>query len=395
MPDDVRELLERAVDWYTPQPPDPSDASRRSRARARRGKAAIVLLASVLVAGSLIWLFAAFGLLHVPIDRPVPGSSSQRDTIRQELEQERAALTERVNTLQRELEAAVKHLGSLYDEYNAALEVSATASRLHRIQARIEARRVYVAQVKQSLSAAQARLSSVVSELSKWSPGPAGSGSSLSGVPLSWCVEATASGDFDGDGGMDRAEFSKVVPDSVSCENRAQVISHLRSQEIDVWFGSGQTLQQQFTECQPCLTGSEVFEATDLDGDGRDELAVDVGPGAALDYVEFFRVDSDAIHPLVVADPADPPYVKPGPAILGGGFDSGLWSPIECRVDTDGTHELVSVHAENMTGPITGPWKVHRTTMFLQGDNLIVVAVAEDQSNSFSRTSQVYQNGCS
>jgi hypothetical protein len=102
------------------------------------------------------------------------------------------------------------------------------------------------------------------------------------------------------------------------------------------------------------------------------------------------------MYPLVVADPGDPPYVRPGPAILGCGFDSGLLSPIECRVDADGTRALVSVHAENLTGPITGPWKVHRTTMSLRGDDLIVVAVSEDQSKGFfSRGSEVFQNGCS
>lgn len=85
--------------------------------------------------------------------------------------------------------------------------------------------------------------------------------------------------------------------------------------------------------------------ATDLDDDGRDELALDVGPGAVIDYVEFYRVDPGEVSPLVVSEPGDPLYVEPGPAILGGGFDSGLWSPIQCRAAVDGSHELVSVHA--------------------------------------------------
>lgn len=390
MPEDVRELLERAVDWYTPRPPDPSDARRRSRARVLRAKAVIVLVASVLVAGSFILLVAAFGQRSVPVDRrPVPGSSSHVEAVRQKLEQEQAALAARVNNLQQRLESAVKRLGSLVQRYKAAVESRATPSRLNKIQARIETTQVFVAALKSRLSEARGDLSSVATELSRLSPTSSGVGQSL-------CGQASASGDFDGDGVIDDAELTAIVSGEVSCDRNADVYFQLESQHVEVRFGSGQTLHQPFTECQPCLTGSEVFEATDLDGDGRDELAVDVGPGAALDYVEFFRVDSDAIHPLVVADPADPPYVKPGPAILGGGFDSGLWSPIECRVDTDGTRELVSVHAENMTGPITGPWKVHRTTMFLQGDNLIVVAASDDQSKDyFSRRSEVFQNGCS
>jgi hypothetical protein len=395
VPDDVRDLLERAVDWYNPQQPDPSDAKRRSRARARRGRAVTVLLTSVLVAGSLIWLFAAFGSLRAPIDRPMPGSTSQGDTTRQELEREAAALAGRVNELQQKLETALQRLSSLYDRYKTADESSATASRLRQMQARIEATRVLVAQVKHELSAVKDRLSSVNRELSRWSPGALSSGSP-SGVGLSRCVQATTSGDFDGDGSSDEATIVAVVPADVSCDRNGDVYTRMESQQIEFAFGSGQMLDQPLTECQPCLTGGLVFVGTDLDGDGRDEVAIDVGPGAATDYVEFFRVDPRAMYPLVVADPGDPPHVRPGPAILGGGFDSGLLSPIECRVDADGTRALVSIHAENMTGPITGPWNVHRTTMFLRGDHLVVVAVAEDQSKGFfSRGSEVFQNGCS
>jgi TolB protein len=224
-----------------------------------------------------------------------------------------------------------------------------------------------------------------------WGVAPA-----LASASATVCVQATTSGDFDGDGTTDGAKVVALVPADVSCDRNGDVYTQMESQRIEVAFGSGQMLDQPLTECQPCLTGGLVFAATDLDGDGRDEVAIDVGPGAATDYVEFFRVDPRAMYPLVVADPGDPPYVRPGPAILGGGFDSGLLSPIECRVDADGSRALVSVHAENMTGPITGPWKVHRTTMFLRGDDLVVVAVSDDQSKDyFSRRSEVFQNGCS
>ena len=115
-----------------------------------------------------------------------------------------------------------------------------------------------------------------------------------------------------------------------------------------------------------------MFEATDLDDDGRDELAIDVSSAASTGLVEFYRVDPDAIRPLVIAEPGDPPYVEPGPAILGGGFDSGLQSPIVCRVTADGVRELVSVHAENVGDSLYGPWKIHTTTMILQDDRLVV-----------------------
>jgi hypothetical protein len=61
-----------------------------------------------------------------------------------------------------------------------------------------------------------------------------------------------------------------------------------------------------------------VFEATEVDGDGRDELVIDASFGGATGLEEFYRVDVDGISPLVVAKPGDPPYVESGPAILGG-----------------------------------------------------------------------------
>jgi len=207
------------------------------------------------------------------------------------------------------------------------------------------------------------------------------------------CVQATTFGDFDGDGTTDEAELLELVSGPVSCRNGGEVTSHLLSQQIDVRFGSGQMLQQPFKDCQPCLAGGGVFSATDLDGDGRDELAIDVGPGASLDDVGFYRVDPSGVHPLLVADPGDPPYVEPGPVSLGGGFDSGSQSPITCRSNPDGTRELVSVHAENVGSYVEGPWKIHTTTMVLQGDGLVVTS-SKDSRGSFSITSRVFQNGC-
>jgi hypothetical protein len=61
----------------------------------------------------------------------------------------------------------------------------------------------------------------------------------------------------------------------------------------------------------------------------------------------------------------------------------------------DGSNELVSVHAENLTGPITGPWRVHTTTMVLEGDRLVVTSTNEIESDNFTRASDVFQNGCS
>ncbi len=202
------------------------------------------------------------------------------------------------------------------------------------------------------------------------------------------CVVARTSGDFDGDGLTDQAEFVDVLRGDVSCDRGSNVVSRV----VVVRFGSGEMLDQPFTDCQSSCAES-AFEATDL-GDGRDELAIDVGPGAAIDFVEFFRVDSTGISPLVVAEPGDPPNAKLGPALFGGGFDSGVQSPVTCRVNPDGTHELVAVAAElvNETN-VTAPWHVHTTTMVLEGEQLVVTS-STDKQESFSMGGSVFQNGC-
>jgi hypothetical protein len=215
------------------------------------------------------------------------------------------------------------------------------------------------------------------------------------------CVQARTSGDFDGDGATDDAAFVEVVARSLSCGRSRQVFENLSSQKIEIRFGSGQTLERTFIDCQGGLC-AYVFVSTDIDGDGRDELAIDVSSGGAAGLVEFYRVDPDGIGSLVIAEPGDRPYVEPGPAILGGGFDSGLQSPIVCRLNDDGTRELVSIHAENVGGPLSGPWEVHVTTMALRGERLVVTSTADSRASfpgtsgipSFSKASP-FENGCS
>jgi hypothetical protein len=230
-----------------------------------------------------------------------------------------------------------------------------------------------------------------------WHPVPAEGESPSPTVSVTRCTQATTAGDFDGDGTVDNAEFVEVVSGAVSCDRGGDVFEHLLSQELMIRFGSGQTLEQPFADCQGGLC-AYVFAASDLDGDGRDEFAIDVSSAASTGLVEFYRVDPDGIQPLVIAEPGDPPYVEPGPAILGGGFDSGLQSPIACKVNADGTRELVSIHAENVGDSLFGPWKVHTTTMTLRDDRLVVISTS-DSERSFSKASEVFhevfQSECS
>jgi Tol biopolymer transport system component len=220
-------------------------------------------------------------------------------------------------------------------------------------------------------------------------------------VAITRCTQATTSGDFDGDGATDEADFIEVVSGSVSCDRPGQVFQNLSSQELVIRFGSGQTLQRAFTDCQGGLC-AYVFEAVNLDGRGRHMLAVDVSGSGDAGLLDFYRVDADGIHPVTIAEPGDPPYVEPGSALLGGGFNSVLQSPIICRVNDDGARMLVSIHAENVGDSLSGPWRVHSTTMVLEGDRLVVTSTDDSESSfpdttgipSFSKTSP-FENECS
>jgi len=218
-------------------------------------------------------------------------------------------------------------------------------------------------------------------------PSPGGSGSaqtspaSSSSPGAPGCVLARTTGDFDGDGAADVATLVAPVAPGQSC---AHVLAPPRA-HLRVSFGSGRTLDQ-LLRCgdRPCFGGSvgEPFTATDLDRDRRSELAVGVGPGAAIDFVEFFRVTKRAIRPLRIASERTArAQLRPGPAVLGGGFDSGQTSPVACLVRPDGTPVLVSVHATPI-GSFNGPWRVHRAELALRGNVLHVVSVSTTTSRN-------------
>jgi hypothetical protein len=185
------------------------------------------------------------------------------------------------------------------------------------------------------------------------------------------CVLARTSGDFDGDGAKDVAlleTFDQRCADKVA-----------KRPTIHIEFGDGTIWQRQFKQCQGGSC-NEVFAATDLDGDGRSELVTEVGPGSALDFVELFRVARHGLQPLTIAPPGRPQLgISPGPAIFGGGFDSGAQNPITCLVTTRGMRWLIAIAAE-FRGDA---WRVHRTQLQLIRDDLHVVSSTTITTSSF------------
>lgn len=185
------------------------------------------------------------------------------------------------------------------------------------------------------------------------------------------CVLARASGDFDGDGSKDVALLETSAR---TCNDKL-----VKRPTIRIEFGDGTGWQRKFKECQGGSC-SAVFAATDLDGDGRSELVAEVGPGAALDFVEFFHVTRRNLQPLTIAPPGRPQLgISPGPAILGGGFDSGAQNPTRCLVTPSGMRWLIAIGAE-LRG---GGWRVHRTQLRLIGDAFHVVGSTSRTERNF------------
>jgi Tol biopolymer transport system component len=208
-------------------------------------------------------------------------------------------------------------------------------------------------------------------------------------VTVGRCVHATTTSDFDGDGTPDVATLVDVLPAGQTCHQ--DLSSHLR---IRVVFGSGGGFDRPFTYCAGGACDS-VFTATDLGGDGRSELAVEVGPGAAVDFLEFFHIGRHGLRPLRIASAGTAAAgLKPGPAVLGGGFDSGVQSPVACKIRPDGSRVLISIHAESFGSRITGPWRVQRTALRLRGGSLHVAGVSTSTVRGFRIGSLRFRNGC-
>ncbi len=203
------------------------------------------------------------------------------------------------------------------------------------------------------------------------------------------CVHVTATGNFDRDGTPDVATLVDVLPAGQTCHQ--DLSSRLR---IRVAFGSGGGFDRPFTYCTGGACDS-IFTAADLAGDGRSELAVKVGPGAAVDFVGFSRVGRHGLHPLRIAPAgAAKAGLKPGPAVFGGGFDSGLQSPVACKIRPDGSRVLISIHAEPVGSRITGASRVQRTELRLRGESLHLVGVSTSTVRGFRIGSLRFRNGC-
>lgn len=186
------------------------------------------------------------------------------------------------------------------------------------------------------------------------------------------CSESESSGDFDGDGSLDRAQLHALVPlpqsdcgpGSLEVGWRFELAVELASTTFTAPFGD-------------CINppDCQLLRGSDFDGDGRDELTVMLS-ATSSSVSAIYRITETGSHPLELAAPGDPGFLEPGPIRLGDHQTSIMSSGFECRVEDDRSRLLVAWSAERDDG--VSPYRMHLTTLELDGDTFTVVAT-EDQ----------------
>jgi hypothetical protein len=187
---------------------------------------------------------------------------------------------------------------------------------------------------------------------------------------VSECFGSRSTGDFDGDGRIDTVKLHSLVPLTRCGPEAVQTEWRI---ELTVELASG-TFTVPFEDCgEPfdCM----VLKGSDVDGDGRAELPIVLGPGAAISVAAMYRVTEKGIRALELAAPGDPGHLEPGPIRLGGPSDAISQTGFECRTRDSGSRIVVAWRAHRNDG--VSPWRVHFTTLELRDDVFVVVGTED------------------
>ena len=205
------------------------------------------------------------------------------------------------------------------------------------------------------------------------------------------CDESFLRADTDGDGNLDEVfvyspgkeeplDSGKTVANCDGPEVGQHYVLHVSGNkdtvegapEPEAFYGIGRDLH----ECEQAFA-CRLYAAPDLDGDGADEIAVQVAEQGSTRSIAFYRVEHPAedqyeLVRVAVASPGDPEHgFAPGPAAFPLRLSSAPFQTIAC-VGTGLDRHVIAATAA-LTDPERDLYDVRYTTFRLDGSELEVI----------------------
>jgi hypothetical protein len=183
--------------------------------------------------------------------------------------------------------------------------------------------------------------------------------------------------DFAGDGTHGGAWTAVLLKDDGTCPRFAKPNNYLLAVDY-----TGDRLADSWLDLPfDCYVGCAPFDATDLDGDGSEELVV-TSYFSIMDYYLFSvrpnPVGELQVEPILVADPGhEPAGITAGlPLRIDAGGDEGYGSSITC----EGYPSAPVIVWSSSYAPVESnvPKEVHVTRIQLQSDGLFHVVGTND-----------------
>ncbi|HEV8571500.1 MAG TPA: hypothetical protein VGR49_00450 [Actinomycetota bacterium] len=194
------------------------------------------------------------------------------------------------------------------------------------------------------------------------------------------CDASTLEADVNGDAVLD--EVIVYWPSETACDPIPEGVHYQARVVISAGTPDAVALEpQDLPECETPVTGCKAFGAPDVDGDGKEEVAIAIAPGGPAAFYELYRFDpgrasgDQALIRFTVEPPGDPWHQEygfpPGPAVFAayGSVTHIHWGAC---FQQEGEHFLVAATALR-TGEDPGLYDVHTTVFRVDGTSLEVV----------------------